>query len=471
MTTPIVPVVLSGGAGTRLWPLSIPERPKQFLEFGGAHTMFQQALERVRGPGFAAPVVIGSHDHRFLLAEELRRVGIVPRAVVLEPAGRNTAPAAAVAAAMLEADGALMLIMPSDHVIRDEARFLAAVETARKAAASGAFVTFGIEPDRPHTGYGYIKRAGALPDAKGCFAVERFVEKPDAATAAGYLAEGCYAWNAGIFLLSPAHFLKELDRLAPDMASCCRRAVAQGKADLDFFRLDADAFMAAPSASIDTAVMEKAANVAVVPVDMGWSDAGTWSSLWETGAKDDAGNVLAGPVVAHEVKGSYLHSESVPVGVLGLDDVVVVVTEDAVLVAPKARAEEVRAIAGLAKDAAPHGGASHVTVQRPWGSYKTLKLGERFQVKQIVVKPGGTLSLQYHHKRAEHWIVVAGRARVTRGEETFVLEENQSTYIPLGTKHRLENAGDGPLHLIEVQSGDYLGEDDIVRLEDLYGRT
>lgn len=468
----IVPAILSGGSGTRLWPMSVPARPKQFLALGSGRTLFQEAAARVVGDGFLAPIVICNREHRFLVAEQLREMDVAPLAVALEAEPRNTAPAAAVAALLAaeRAPGALVLLLPSDHVVRRPERFRAAIMAGAEAAAQGALVVFGIAPDRPHTGYGYIRTGEPIPGADGCARVRGFVEKPDRARAESYLPTGDYLWNAGIFLFRPDVLLAELERLSPAIYAAAREAVAKGANDLDFFRLDAATFAACPAGPLDKVVMEKTANAAVVPVNMGWSDAGSWAALWEAGDKDGAGNVRIGPVVAYETAGCYLHSEGPTIGVMGLGDVTVIATEDAVLVAPRERAEEVRTLAGLAEATARADGLTRTTVHRPWGSFKTLRIGERFQVKQITVKPGGALSLQYHQRRAEHWVIVSGRARVWRGEEIFVLEENQSTYIPVGVRHRLENAGEGPLHLIEVQSGDYLGEDDIVRLEDLYGR-
>ncbi|MBM3565250.1 MAG: mannose-1-phosphate guanylyltransferase/mannose-6-phosphate isomerase [Alphaproteobacteria bacterium] len=463
----IVPVVLSGGAGTRLWPLSIPERPKQFLDLGRARTFFHETLVRVSGPGFRAPLVICNDEHRFLVAEQLRAAGVKPLAVALEPVPRNTAAAAAAAAVLAAklAPGALVLLLPSDHVIGKPARLRQAITAAAPAALKGALVTFGIKPTGPHTGYGYIEAGRKI--SGGVRAVGRFVEKPDKKRAQALLKKDGVFWNAGIFLFSPKAYLAELARFAPKVAAAAEMAVKKGERDLDFFRLDHKSFAAAPSGPIDTLVMEKTAKAAVIPVAMDWSDAGSWASLHATEAKDGRGNAVRGPVALHDVSGSLLFSEGPILGAVGVRDLVVVATEDAVLVAPRDRAEEVRAlaapVAGLAR-------ISRATVHRPWGSYRTLKMAENFQVKQITVKPGGALSLQYHRRRAEHWVVVSGSARVVRGKEIFILEENQSTYIPVGTKHRLENAGRGPLHLIEVQSGDYLGEDDIVRLEDIYGR-
>ncbi len=471
----VVPVVLSGGAGTRLWPLSLPERPKQFLALSGARTLFQETIKRVAGAGFAPPLIVCNEDHRFLVAEQTRVLKIAPLGVMLEPTPRNTAPAAAAAAAVLaatQAPGVLMLVLPSDHVIGKPAALRRAIAAASAAARAGRLVTFGIKPAGPHTGYGYIEAGPALAGLKGVRAVRRFIEKPAAKRARALLAprknSGGVFWNAGIFLFDPKVFLAELGRFQPKMVKGAIAAVARGRKDLDFFRLDAKAFAACPAGPIDTMVMERTKNAVVVPVDMDWSDAGSWASLWATGAKDQRGNVARGPVALHDVSGSFLFSEGPILGAVGVRDMAVVATEDAVLIAPRARAEDVKALAALVADQAK---VSRVTVHRPWGTYRTLKMGERFQVKQIMVKPGGALSLQYHRRRAEHWVVVAGRARVTRGQDTFILETNQSTYIPAGVRHRLENPGRQPLRLIEVQSGNYLGEDDIVRLDDHYGRT
>jgi len=482
MTKPTIqPVILSGGSGTRLWPLSRPQQPKQFLGLGADTSLLQQTVARVTGDAFAAPIVIANDDHRFLVAEQLRSAGVKGASVVLEPLGRNTAPAVAVAAMVAQGaaagiapkggDDPLVLLLPSDHIVKNPQAFVEAVMVAAQAANDGKIVTFGITPDRPHTGYGYIKRGAALAAINGGFAVDRFVEKPDQATAEGYLAEGGYDWNAGIFLFRASDMLAEIGQFAPDMLTAVTRAVGSGHGDLDFFRLDAGAFAASPAGAIDTVVMEKTHRAAVVPVDMGWTDAGSWSTLWEVGDDDAEGNVSTGPVNLHDVSGSYVYSDGVPVGVAGVTDMVIVATEDGILVLPRDRTEDVRAVAKLVEEGAAEAPFSHATVHRPWGSYKTLKLGDGFQVKQIVVRPGGQLSLQYHNQRAEHWIVVAGTARVLKGEEEFDLSANESTFIPVGVQHRLENQGDTPLHLIEVQSGDYVGEDDIVRLEDVYGRA
>lgn len=471
----IYPVVLSGGVGTRLWPVSRALCPKQLLPLCSDRSMLVETTARVGdGALFRPPVVVCSETHRFMIAEQLREAAIEPAAIVLEPVGRNTAAAVVIGAlAALERDpDALILVMPSDHVITEPAAFRAAVEKAAAAAALGRLVTFGITPTRPETGYGYIKGGAPLPDVDGVLAVERFVEKPDAATATGYLAEGSYAWNAGIFMFPAAALLAEVERHAPEVLEAVQRAWEGSVRDLDFCRLDAVSFTGCPSVSIDVAVMEKTDRAAVVPVAMGWSDVGAWDALWEVSAKDDAGNVLVGDVMTDGVSDSYVRSEPGRLtAVLGVKDVVVVATDDAVLVTDRARAQDVKKIVERLHASGRGEQVSHSTVHRPWGSYRTIDLGDRFQVKQIIVKPGAKLSLQYHHHRAEHWIVVEGTARVTCGERTFLLRENESTYISIGQPHRLENPGVIPLRLIEVQSGAYLGEDDIVRIEDTYGRV
>jgi mannose-1-phosphate guanylyltransferase/mannose-6-phosphate isomerase len=467
------PVILSGGSGTRLWPMSRTYYPKQLLPLVGERTLLQQAALRVAGAeGFAAPLVIANEEHRFIIAEQLREIEVTTAGLLLEPVGRNTAPAACIAALSLiaAAPDALMLLMPSDHTIEDRAAFLAAVQRAAVAARAGRLVTFGIEPERAETGYGYIERDTALAKADGVFAVARFVEKPDAATAERYVASGDFFWNSGIFLFPATLYLSELERLHPDMLASCRQALEAARCDDDFIRLDKAAFADCPSDSIDYAVMEHTDRAAVVPVAMGWSDLGSWDALWAMAEKDAAGNALVGNVIAEDAKNCYLRSEAGLVAALGVEDLVVVATDDAVMLAPRSRAQDVRRlVARLVKenrgeaDALPR-------VHRPWGSYETLHVGHRVQVKHITVKPGGKLSLQMHHHRAEHWVVVQGTARIRRGDEEIILTEDQSTYIPLGTPHRLENPGKIPLHLVEVQSGAYLGEDDIVRFEDDYGR-
>jgi mannose-1-phosphate guanylyltransferase/mannose-6-phosphate isomerase len=474
MAGQIHPVILSGGSGTRLWPMSRTFYPKQLLPLVGETSLLQQAAARVaEAPGFAAPLVIANEEHRFIIAEQLREIDVAPQGLLLEPVGRNTAPAACVAALWLtERDPeALMLLMPSDHAIADEAAFLAAVETAAAAARGGALATFGIAPERPETGYGYIERGTPLGDIECAFAVARFVEKPDLAAAERYIAAGDYFWNSGIFLFPAAMYLSELKRLRPEMVAACRAALKGARSDEDFVRLDKQAFADCPSDSIDYAVMEHTEHAAMVTVRMGWSDLGSWDTLWTMADKDEAGNTLIGNIVAEDARNCYLRSEAGLVAALGVEDLVVVATEDAVMLAPRDRAQEVRRlVARLVKENRSEADALP-RVHRPWGSYQTVHAGHRVQVKHIMVKPGGKLSLQMHHHRAEHWVVVQGTARVRRGDEEIILTEDQSTYIPLGTAHRLENPGKIPLHLIEVQSGAYLGEDDIVRFEDHYGRA
>ncbi|CUW37955.1 mannose-1-phosphate guanyltransferase [Magnetospirillum sp. XM-1] len=464
MTT-LIPVILSGGAGTRLWPLSRELMPKQLLKLTGERTLLQDTALRLGVP----PVVVCNVEHRFVVAEQLREVGLEPRAVVIEPVGRNTAPAAAVAALILtdsDPDG-LMLLMPSDHLIGDVPAFHKALESAIPLAEAGRLVTFGIQPTNPNTGYGYIKRGKALD---GGFEVERFVEKPDLATAETYVASGDYTWNSGIFLLPVRLFLDELSRHAPGMAESCKAAIDQGRSDLFFFRLDDKAFAAIAGQSIDYAVMEKSDKVAVVPVEMGWSDIGSWSALWQESGRDLDGNAIQGDVLALESSGCYLRSQGRLVAAVGVKDLVVIATDDAVLVADKARDQEVKAVVEALKREGRPEATQGTRGWRPWGWYQTVEQGERFKVKHIHVDPGAKLSLQKHWHRSEHWVVVRGTALVTCGDNTFVLRENESTFIPAGTNHRLENPGKVPLRLIEVQSGEYVGEDDIVRIEDDYGR-
>jgi mannose-1-phosphate guanylyltransferase/mannose-6-phosphate isomerase len=470
----VSPVILSGGAGTRLWPLSRELYPKQLLTLASERSLLQNTLGRVAGAGFAPPLIVCNDEHRFIIAEQVRQIEIQPRAVVLEPAARNTAPAVAAAAVLLARDDpdALLLVLPSDHVINEVAAFRRAVETAVTAARTGRLVTFGITPKHPETGYGYIRRGAALPGAAGAYAVERFVEKPDLATAKGYIADAAWSWNSGMFLLPARLFLDELRRFEPRIAEAAAQAVAGARSDLDFLRLDKDAFAASPAKSIDYAVMEKTQHAAVVPADLGWSDIGAWSALWEISPRDADGNVTVGDVIAHETRNAYLHSgERKLLATVGLDNVVVVVTDDVVLAAAKDKVQDVKKIVEELKAKGRSEASTHTRVYRPWGSYQTIDAGPRFQVKRITVKPGAKISLQKHAQRAEHWVVVSGTARVVRGEDTLVLRENQSTYIPVGTVHRLENIGTDTLHLIEVQSGGYLGEDDIVRIEDTYGRS
>ncbi|WP_341927060.1 mannose-1-phosphate guanylyltransferase/mannose-6-phosphate isomerase [Stenotrophomonas geniculata] len=465
---PIVPVILSGGSGTRLWPLSREAYPKQFLPLVGDDTMLQATWKRVASIAGAAPIVVANQEHRFMAAEQLRECKVLPQALILEPVGRNTAPAIAIAAlqALAAGDDALLLVLPSDHVVRNEAAFHAAVKQAAIAAEAGKLVTFGIVPTAPETGYGYIKAAAG----EGVRAVDRFVEKPDLATAEQYVASGEYFWNSGMFLFKASRYLKELETLQPAILAACRQALDKAARDNDFIRLDAEAFAASPNDSIDYAVMEKTADAAVVPLDAEWNDVGSWSALWEVSDKDADGNACHGDVIALDCKDSYAYGNRL-IAMVGLQDVVVVETDDAVFVGHKDRVQDVKEIVGQIKRDGRSEAAAHRKVYRPWGAYDSIDNGARFQVKRITVKPGATLSLQMHHHRAEHWIVVSGTAEVTRGDEVILLSENQSTYIPLGVTHRLKNPGKLPLELIEVQSGSYLGEDDIVRFEDSYGRA
>jgi mannose-1-phosphate guanylyltransferase/mannose-6-phosphate isomerase len=464
----VLPIILSGGSGTRLWPLSRESYPKQFLPLVGNQSMLQATWQRAAPVAAHAPIVVANEEHRFVAAEQLQQIGVTPHAILLEPKGRNTAPAIAVAALEASRDGAdpLLLVLPSDHVIGDEAAFQAAVRLAAAAAEQGKLVTFGIKPTAPETGYGYIKAAAG----DGARAVERFVEKPDLATAQSYLASGGYYWNSGMFLFRASRYLEELRKFQPAIADACTTAWQAAKRDADFTRLDKDAFAASPSDSIDYAVMEKTADAVVVPLDAKWSDVGSWSALLDVSPQDANGNAHHGDVIEIDCHNTYAYGSRL-IAMVGLQDVVVVETDDAVLVGHRERIQEVKDIVGKIKASGRSEATWHRKVYRPWGAYDSIDNGQRFQVKRITVKPGATLSLQMHHHRAEHWIVVSGTAEVTRGDEVLLLTENQSTYIPLGVTHRLKNPGKLPLELIEVQSGSYLGEDDIVRFEDTYGRT
>jgi len=469
----LIPVVLSGGSGTRLWPLSRELYPKQLLSLVGKGTMLQETLARLNGVAdLSAPIVVCNESHRFLVAEQLRQVKTSASAILLEPVGRNTAPAVAVAAlaALSAAENntdPVLLVLPADHVIRDVAKFQAAVQIGLKAAEAGQLVTFGVVPNKPETGYGYIRRGeGAGPQ----YPVAQFVEKPNLKTAEEYVASGMYYWNSGMFMFRARAFLDELKHYAPEMHDACLAAFNGAKRDLDFTRLPKEEFGACPSDSIDYAVMEKTRKAVVVPLDAGWSDVGSWSALHEAIPADEAGNVSIGDVLVSDSHGCYLHSTSRLVATVGLKDHVVIETKDAVMVAPRERVQDVKNLVNELKKQGRYETSLHREVFRPWGSYDSIDSGERFQVKRLVVNPGAQLSLQLHHHRAEHWIVVSGTAQITCDDKVFLLEENQSTYIPLGSKHRIDNPGKIPLHIIEVQSGTYLGEDDIVRFQDVYGR-
>ncbi len=470
----LIPVILSGGAGTRLWPLSRELYPKQFLPLVGERTMIQDTALRAAGlAGAAEPIVVCNEAHRFLVAEQLRRVGITPQAILLEPVGRNTAPAVAIAAltALSHAkpgDAApMLLVLPADHVLIDIPAFARAVETALPAAREGRFVTFGVVPTQPETGYGYIRQGAGSGAVRP---VAAFVEKPDAARAAEFVASGGYLWNSGMFLLPAQGFLEELGRLQPEMLASCRKAHAAAVRDLDFIRLERAAFESCRADSIDYAVMEKTDRASVVPLAAGWSDVGSWTSLQDALPSDGDGNVLRGDVVAEASRDCLLYSTERLVATVGLEGHVVIETKDAVMVAPKNRVQDVKRLVERMKQDGRSEPGLHREVFRPWGSYDSVDSGPRFQVKRLTVKPGAVLSLQKHQHRAEHWVVVKGTARITRGEDVFLLHENESTFIPVGTVHRIENPGAEPLQIIEVQSGGYLGEDDIVRLDDHYGR-
>ncbi len=471
MPVEIQPIILSGGSGTRLWPLSRKMRPKQFLNLHGQTSMFSHTLRRVQGSIFAPPTIVCNDDHRFLVAEELRAMEITARNIILEPVARNTAPAIAVAAHQLAKQdrGALMLVLSSDQLIDDVKIFKETVVSAAKLAKSNLLITFGIVPDRPETGYGYIRKGSEIGEVG--FRVEEFVEKPDATSAEIYLKSGLYYWNAGIFLFTAGAFLDELERFNPEISHLAKEALNEAETDLDFLRLNSEIYEAAPRVSIDYGVMEHTRRLAVVPLEAAWRDIGSWSSLWELGPTDPDGNVTTGDALVIDSKNNFLCSQTLLVAALGIENLIVVATDDVVLVIPKDRAQEVKDIVSNLERLNRSETINHTSVYRPWGYYQNLEEADGFLVKRIVVKPGAKLSLQYHNNRAEHWVVVKGAARVTIETRTIDLYENQSTYIPVGTPHRLENAGTEPLHLIEVQSGDYIGEDDIVRLEDTYGRV
>jgi mannose-1-phosphate guanylyltransferase/mannose-6-phosphate isomerase len=479
MPRAIVPVILCGGAGSRLWPLSRQLLPKQFLPLVTERTLLQDTALRAQaacGDGFPGgqPLVLCNEAHRFLVKDQLAEVGVTAR-IVLEPAGRSTAAAVAVAALAAlqpgDAEDPVLLVLASDHAIRGAGAFDGAVRRAAGAAATGMLVTFGIAATRPDSGFGYIERGAPLPGDAGAFRVARFVEKPPEDQARALIATGRAYWNSGMFAFGARRVLEELDRFRPDILAAARAAVAQATDDLGFLRLGREAFLACPSEAIDRAVMERTAEAAVIPADFEWSDVGSWDALWELAPKDASGNATRGDVQLQDTKDSLVFGERRLVATLGIEGLIIVDTDDALLVADRARSQDVREVVEDLKRSDRPEHLSHRRVYRPWGYYESIDAGERFQVKRLMVKPGHALSLQLHRKRAEHWVVVSGRARVTRGEETLELKENQSTYIPVGTKHRLENAGDEPLLIIEVQSGSYLGEDDIERLEDRYNRS
>ena len=474
------PVILCGGAGTRLWPLSREQYPKQLLALAGADTLLQATARRVdkslatAGRKVLAPIVVANEDYRFITAEQLRQAGVIPAATVLEPVGRNTAPALTLAAlvALQAGEDPVLVVMPADHVITEVEAFRTAVAQAASHAETGRVVTFGIRPTSPETGYGYIRVGKVLADQDRAREITAFTEKPDSAMARSYVASGEHLWNSGIFVLRASVWLKQLGALRPEMVQACRAAFDGRTPDRDFLRVGKDAFVGSPADSIDYAVMEKlpAGLGVVIPLDAGWSDVGAWDALWHLGSRDADNNVLQGDVVTVGTRDSFAIAQSRLLALVGLQDVVVVETPDAVLVAHMDNMQQVKDVVARLKREGRSEADAHRKIYRPWGYYDSIDAGNRFQVKRIVVNPGAALSLQMHHHRAEHWVVVRGTARVTRGDETFLVSENESTFIPVGTRHRLENPGKVPLEIIEVQSGAYLGEDDIIRIDDAYGR-
>ena len=459
-------VIMAGGSGTRLWPLSRSTHPKQFLALHGAETMLQATFKRLDGIEIKASVTICNEEHRFFVAEQLREIDRLG-SIILEPVGRNTAPAIALAALSSE-DDPLLLVLAADHVIQDEIAFKKSVSEAVPLAEAGKLVTFGIVATEPDTGYGYIKRG----DAHGpSFVVENFEEKPTLEVAKEYISSGKYYWNSGMFLFKASRYLEELNKFRPEIFSCCQSAMAEVQSDLEFTRIDKKKFEACPSESIDYAVMENTADAVVVPMDAGWSDIGSWSSLWDISEKNADGNSISGDVILHNSKNSYIRTDGKLVAAIGVDNLVIVSTKDALMVAQKDAVQDAKVISEKLKVNSRSEWRLNREVYRPWGKYDSVDQGDRYQVKRITVKPGAKLSVQMHHHRSEHWVVVSGSAKVTNGEKTFILSENESTYIPVGVIHALENPGKVSLEIIEVQSGSYLGEDDIVRFEDIYGRA
>ncbi|AXY21518.1 MAG: mannose-1-phosphate guanylyltransferase/mannose-6-phosphate isomerase [Komagataeibacter hansenii] len=470
---PVVPVILSGGSGSRLWPVSRSSYPKQFWPLVSQHTMVQETALRSHGPGFAAPIVVCNNEHRFIMAEQLREVGVTGARILLEPMGRNSAPAI-VAAALLAAEtdpDAVLWVMAADAAMMKPENIRPALDLAVRVARAGRIVTFGMMPTKAETGYGYIEKGDSLPGYDGAFAVAQFTEKPDAARAAAMFESGRFLWNSGMFVFTARTLLQEMEKFEPAIVAAVGQAMAGRRTDIDFDRLDAEAFAASPEISIDYAVAERTDLMTVIPADFGWFDVGSWDALWEFNPKDRNGNVVSGDVVMNNTTNSYVRTDGILTAVAGVKDLLVVVNEDAVLVTHRDHAQDVKNIVAELKRTHRKEATAHRRCYRPWGFYESLIEGSRFQVKRIVVEPGQKLSLQKHFHRAEHWVVVEGTAQVVRNEETILVRENESVYLPLGAVHRLENPGRIPLTLIEVQSGPYLGEDDIVRLEDVYSRS
>ena len=469
----IIPIVLAGGSGTRLWPLSRELYPKQLIDIYNDKTMLQNTILRLGElENSEVPIIVCNEEHRFMTAEQLRKINVDPKAIILEPVGRNTAPAIAVAAlkAMENNQDPILLVLPADHVIENTVAFHEAIFSGLDYVKQDNLITFGIVPDSPETGYGYIKLGELLNKDSNISKIERFVEKPDRATAQKYLDSGSYTWNSGMFMFKASAIINELEIYAPEIIKLCKKVISTATQDLDFFRLELGDFQNIPSDSIDYAVMEKTSKGIVIPLDAGWNDMGSFDALWHTGDKDENQNVIKGDVFTHDVSQTYINSEKSLIAAVGLEKFVIVETKDAIFISPRDRVQDVKKIVKQLKDKNRSEAINHSKVFRPWGSYETIDIEPRFQVKRITVKPGAKLSLQKHFHRAEHWTVVSGSAIITKGEEEMLLKEDQSTYIPLGTLHRLENPGKIPLELIEVQSGSYLGEDDIVRFDDVYGR-
>lgn len=467
----IIPIIMAGGSGTRLWPLSRSLYPKQFLSLINENSLLQEALKRLDGLNCLPPVIVSNNEHRFIVAEQLRQFGVDDFQIILEPVGRNTAPAVALAALKsLELHGDHhMLVLAADHAIQDIEAFHAAVLAAEQESVDNKLVTFGIVPTKPETGYGYIKKGEQVKNS--VFKVNSFVEKPDLETAKNYLEQKCYLWNSGMFMFKASVYLDELKKFRPDILAACKESLSSASTDLDFIRLNSDVFAECPDESIDYAVMEKTQDCVVIPLDADWSDIGSWTSLWEISEKDEHENVSHGDVINYNSRNNYIYSEGSLISTVGVNNLIIVQTKDALLVAQQDNVQDIKKIVEILKKQKRSEHISHREVYRPWGRYDSVERGDRYQVKRITVKPGECLSTQMHHHRAEHWVVVAGTAKVTCGERTFFVTENESTFIPIGTVHTLENPGKIPLEVIEIQSGVYLGDDDIVRLSDKYGRV